>query len=95
MIKETNILTGGKTERAWTEKEASDHASAVRADEEKITYATRRRNELVELDGEGMDAMREAIEGLAAFLVADLPEKYIEYAEKVARIKDMYRKPEK
>jgi hypothetical protein len=39
--------------------------------------------------------MRKAIESLAASLVTDLPQEYLEYAAKVQAIKDMYREPVK
>ncbi len=60
--------------------------------EELEIITNNRRNEFKKIDGEGMDAMRGAIEYLANFLVADLPSEYRTYAEKIEAIKTKYKK---
>jgi hypothetical protein len=58
-------------------------------------YKDDRRAKLEPLDGDGMDAMRKAIESLSVALSVALPQEYQEYAAKVQAIKDMYREPVK
>jgi len=60
--------------------------------EELEIITNNRRGEFKKIDGEGMDAIRRAIQYLADFLVADLPSEYKTYAEKVEAIKTKYKK---
>lgn len=70
----------------------------ARIDAEKARYIAEdkykddRRKAFAKLDGEGMDAMRKALEALYAVSSAVPPTEYQEYMDKVAEIKEAHPK---
>lgn len=77
------------------QKDEAKYIAARQKYEAEEKYKDLRRAELAPLDGEGMDAMRKAIESLADFLVTDLPPEYQAYVSKVEAIKTKHPKPQK
>ncbi len=71
-------------EAAWAAKQAQYEA------EQK--YKDLRKAEMMPLDGDGMDAVRKAIDALANG--EPLPQEYVDYRNQIEAIKAKYPKPE-
>jgi len=77
------------------ERQAEEVFYAARKQKYEVEqkYADQRKEKLAPIDGEGMDAMRKAIEALAAG--RPVPQEFDEYITKVEAIKQQYPKPVK
>lgn len=62
-------------------------------EEIEIIVDKKRRAAYEQIDGEGMEAMRAAIDALASFMVADLPQEFVDYMDKIETIKQENPKP--
>lgn len=86
---ETNVMTGETKKIPLTPEEIAEINARPAT---VIPYTEKRRDELVALDGDGMDAMRKAVVDILAALNLPQSAELSAYLDKVRTIKERYPK---